>query len=64
MAIGVVVGGTGATVTFKANAEAKDAEHDRTLTDHESRLRIVEKETADRVGRIETKVDEILRRIK
>lgn len=61
---GAIIGGTGATVTFKAQAESKIAEHERSLGDHETRLRGLEKETVDRMGRIETKVDELLRRAK
>lgn len=62
MMVGTIVGGVGATVTFKANAENKDAEHDRSIADHETRIRFVETSISDRMGRIETKVDEILRR--
>lgn len=63
LGVGTIIGGAGATFSFKTNSESKDAEHDRALTDHEARLRLIEKEAADRMGRIETKVDELLRRL-
>lgn len=63
LTIGALVGGAGATFTFKANAESKDIEHDRVLADHEGRIKSVEKDATDRFARLETKVDEIIRRL-
>lgn len=63
LGVGAILGGAGATFTFKANSENKDREHDSTLADHESRIKTVEKDSTDRLARLETKVDELLRRI-
>ena len=63
LAAGCLLGGAGATFTFKANSEFKDAEHDRSLSDHEARIKTIEKDANDRLARLETKVDELLRRI-
>lgn len=63
LGVGAIIGGAGATFSFKATAESKDAEHDRTLADHEGRIKNVEKDATDRLARLETKVDEIIRRL-
>lgn len=62
--VSACAGGVGTLVAVKTTAAEKDAQHDKELADHESRIRTVERETTDRMGRIETKLDEVLKRLK
>jgi hypothetical protein len=69
--LGSVAGGVGTLVTVKVTTAAqiekhddKLAGHEKSLDDHGKRINVLERDTTDRFARIETKLDEVLKRLK